>query len=216
MNGQTYYAQSGNMMYGITIDSGYRTTNGKTYLYHFAKVDSVQLPELGTVRMVGGGTLHYFYSKEQMIANGLPMFVNLDSSFSSTSTTPAIVPAWSFNVDSGKNYRITVIAGYQTTALTTGGILGISTTASGSVIGSASGAVTRSASTTEVKIPVTILSGFIKTTKVSAVNLPHYIGLDVIFTCTGSGVFNIVWGSEVNGSPAQLNAGSSLIYQIAN
>lgn len=212
-SGQDFYTFNNGKSYKITIDSAIRTEYGTQYQYYFTKVDSIVEP--GTLRF-GGNTMYYFYSKQDMIDNGLPMFINLDSNFSSTSTTPSIVPGWNIQIDSGKIYRITVIGGYQTTALTTGGILGISTTGTGTVIGSASGAVTRSASTTELKIPITTLAGFIKTTKVSAVNLPHYIGLDLVFTCTGSGTFNIVWGSEVSGSQAQLNAGSTLIYQISN
>lgn len=151
---------------------------------------------------------------------GAPTFINLTSLFSSTSTTPSTVTGWSFAVTSGKTYRITVIADYQTAATTTGGILGISlTTATGTVRGYASGTVVNTAAATELKIPIRTTSGAgstLTTTGVTATNSPHYIGMDITFTCTGSGTFNIVWGTEVNASAAQLNANSTLLYQALN
>lgn len=147
-------------------------------------------------------------------------FVNLANNFSSTSVTPATVTGWSFAVTSGGTYRITVIADYQTAATTTGGILGVSlTTATGTIRGYAMGTITNSAAATDLVIPIRTTSGAgstLTTTAVSVQNSPHYIGLDVTFTCTGTGTFNIVWGSEVAGSAAQLNANSSLIYQALN
>lgn len=152
--------------------------------------------------------------------SGAPTFINLASLFSSTSTTPAVVTGWSFAVTTGKTYRVTVIADYQTAATTTGGILGISlTTATGSVRGFAEGSVSQSAVATELKIPIRATSGTgstLTTTGVSVINSPHYIGLDITFTCTNSGTFNIVWATEVATSAAQLNANSSLIYQALN
>ena len=149
-----------------------------------------------------------------------PTFLNLASNFSSTSVTPAAVTGWSFTVTTGKTYRITVIADYQTAATTTGGILGISlTTATGSVRGYAAGTVVNTAAATELKIPIRTTSGAgstLTTTGVTAINSPHYIGLDITFTCTGSGTFNIVWGTEVAASAAQLNANSTLLYQQLN
>lgn len=149
-----------------------------------------------------------------------PTFLNLVSNFSSTSITPAIVTGWSFAVTTGKTYRITVVADYQTAIITTGGILGISlTTATGSVRGYAYGAVSQSAAATELKIPIRTFSGAgstLTTTGVSVANSPHYIGLDITFTCTGTGTFNIVWGTEIVATAAQLNANSSLIYQVLN
>lgn len=153
-------------------------------------------------------------------AGGGPTFINLAANFSSTSTTPAAVTGWNFTVTTGITYRITVIAGYQTAATTTGGILGVSlTTATGSVRGFAAGSVSQSAVATELKIPIRATSGAgstLTTSGVSVANSPHYIGLDITFTCTGSGTFSIVWGTEVSTSAAQLNQNSSLIYQALN
>lgn len=155
-----------------------------------------------------------------LVVGGAPTFINLAANFSSTSTTPAAVTGWSFAVTTGKTYRITVIADYQTAATTTGGILGISlTTATGSVRGYANGTVSQSAVATELKIPIRATSGAgstLTTSGVSVANSPHYIGLDITFTCTNTGTFNIVWGTEVGSSAAQLNANSSLIYQALN
>ena len=153
--------------------------------------------------------------------SGAPTFINLASNFSSTSTTPATVTGWSFSVTSGVTYRITVIADYQTAATTTGGIIGISLSggAAGSVRGWATGTVVNTAAATELTIPIRATSGAgstLTTTGVTAINSPHYIGLDITFTCTVSGTFNIVWGTEVNASAAQLNQNSSLIYQALN
>lgn len=152
--------------------------------------------------------------------SGAPTFINLASLFSSTSTTPTTVTGWSFAVTNGVTYRITVIASYQTAATTTGGILGISlTTATGTVRGSARGSVVSTAAATELAIPIVATSGAgstLTTTGVTAINSPHYIGMDITFTCTNTGTFNIVWGTEVNASAAQLNANSSLIYQALN
>lgn len=146
--------------------------------------------------------------------------INLASNFSSTSTTPATVTGWSFAVTSGTRYRIEVIADYQTAATTTGGIIGISLTgATGTVRGFARGSVSASAAATELAIPIRATSGTgstLTTTGVSIINTPHFIHLLITFTCTASGTFNIVWGTEVNASAAQLNANSTLTYQPLN
>lgn len=152
--------------------------------------------------------------------SGGPTFINLASNFSSTSTTPATVTGWSFAVTTGKTYRITVIADYQTAATTTGGIIGISlTTATGSVRGYAMGTVVNTAAASDLVIPIRAISGAgstLTTTGVTAASSPHYIGIDITFTCTNTGTFNIVWATEVAASAAQINANSSLIYQALN
>lgn len=149
-----------------------------------------------------------------------PTFLNLANAFSSTSTTPAAVTGWSFAVTSGVTYRIEVIGDYQTAATTTGGIIGISLTgATGSVRGFAKGSVSASAVATELAIPIRATSGAgstLTTSGVSATNTPHFIHLLITFTCTGSGTFNIVWGSEINASASQINQNSTLLYQALN
>lgn len=147
--------------------------------------------------------------------------LNLANNFSSTSVTPATVTGWSFSVTSGKRYRVEVIADYQSAATTTGGIFGISLSggATGTVRGMARGSVSASAAATEQSIPIRATSGAgstLTTTGVSAQNTPHFLYMVITFTCTASGTFNIVWGSEVAGSAAQINANSTLIYQPLN
>lgn len=163
--------------------------------------------------IVGGGNLN-------ISGTVAPTFLNLANNFSSTSTTPATVTGWSFSVINGVTYRIQVIGAYQTAATTTGGILGVSlTTATGTVRGYAMGTIVNTAAASDLIIPIVATSGAgstITTTGVSTINSPHYIGLDIIFICTNSGTFNIVWGTEVNASAAQINAGSALIYQSLN
>lgn len=149
-----------------------------------------------------------------------PTFLNLANNFSSTSTTPAAVTGWTFNVTAGVTYRIEVIADYQTAATTTGGIFGVSLSgATGSIRGYARGSISAAAAATDLAIPIRATSGAgstLTTSGVSASNTPHFINLLVTFTCTGSGTFSIVWGSEVNASAAQINQNSSLIYQALN
>lgn len=178
-----------------------------------------QLVSGTNIKTVNGSSL--LGSGNVAIAGGVaPTFINLAANFSSTSTTPAAVTGWSFPVTNGITYRVEVIADYQTAATTTGGILGISlTNATGSVRGFAQGSVTNSAAASELTIPIRATSGAgstLTTTGVSGANSPHFIYLLVTFTCTGTGTFNIVWGTEVNASAAQLNANSSLIYQSLN
>lgn len=152
--------------------------------------------------------------------SGAPTFITLPNNFSSTSTTPAAVTGWSFAVTSGITYRIQVIGAYQTAATTTGGIIGISLTgATGTVRGSARGAVVSTAAATELVIGIVSTSGAgstLTTTGVTAINSPHAISMDIVFTCTGTGTLNIVWGTEVNASAAQINQNSALIYQALN
>ena len=57
---------------------------------------------------------------------------------------------------------------------------------------------------------------FITTTGVSAINTPHSLRLEVIYTCTASGTLSLQWGSEVAASAAQLNAGSALVVTRLN
>lgn len=154
-------------------------------------------------------------------ANGSPVLLNLSSAFSSIVITPANVTGWSFNVTTGKTYRIEVIADYQTAATTTGGILGIALSggATGSVRGYAAGAISQSAVATELAIPIRTTSGAgssLTTTGVSVINSPHFFTMVITFTCTASGTFNVQWATEVAASAAQLNANSSLIYQVLN
>lgn len=151
----------------------------------------------------------------------LRTMINLASNFSSTSTTVATITGWTFSVTSGNIYRIEVLGDYQSSATTTGGELGInlSGAATGTVKGFARGSVSAAQAATELSIPIRTFSGagsVLITTGVSAINTPHFLHMLIDFTCTGSGTFNIQWGSEVGASAAQINAGSKLTYEILN
>lgn len=169
------------------------------------------------IKTVGGQTL---VGPGNIVTTNSQTFVPLANNFSSSSTTPAAVTGWSFAVTSGVTYRVQVIGAYQTAATTTGGIIGISlTTATGTVRGFARGAVVSTAAATELAIGIIATSGTgstLTTTGVTAINSPHFISMDITFTCTGTGTLNIVWATEINASAAQLNQNSSLIYQALN
>lgn len=187
------------------------TSHTHTGVYQPVLVNQTNIKSVNGNNLLGSGNISI---------SGAPTFINLANNFSSSSTTPAIVTGWSFAVTSGITYRITVIGAYQTAATTTGGILGISlTSATGSVRGYATGTVVSTAAATNLMIPIVATSGAgstLTTTGVTAINSPHYIGLDITFTCTGNGTFNIVWATEVAASASQLNQNSSLIYQALN
>ena len=146
----------------------------------------------------------------------LPKSNFLPNNFTSTSTTPSNVLPLSFNGKAGNVYRVELIADYQTAATTTGCIIGIGTNGSGNVRGFIKGSVSATAVATELSIPLRAFSGAgssLTTTGVSAINTPHSIHLVAVIRCTADGVFGIRFGSEVEGSQAQLNAGSVLIIQ---
>lgn len=146
----------------------------------------------------------------------LPKSSFLSSNFTSTSTTPSNVLPLSFNGKAGNVYRVELIADYQTAATTTGCIIGIGTNGSGNVKGFIKSAVSANAAATELAIPLRSFSGAgssLTTTGVSAINTPHSIHLVAVIRCTADGVFGIRFGSEVEGSQAQLNTGSVLIVQ---
>jgi len=151
-------------------------------------------------------------------------FVNLASDFSSTSATLAPVTGWNFAVTSGKTYRIEIIANYQTAATTTGCSLGVYLSGGGvgTIRGFMEGGLSSSAAATELGIPIRVCTtagatgGGLTTTAVSAINTPTKLYMLVTFTCTTSGTFNVGFATEIGASAAQINANSSLIYQVLN
>jgi len=154
--------------------------------------------------------------KMRLLRSKLPKSNFINSNFTSTSTTPSNVLPLSFNGKAGNVYRVELIADYQTAATTTGCIIGIGTNGSGNVRGFIKGSVSATAAATELSIPLRAFSGAgssLTTTGVSAINTPHSIHLVAVIRCTADGVFGIRFGSEVEGSQAQLNAGSVLIIQ---
>ena len=177
----------------------------------------------GQYLATGGAGANPSYNTLSAVANSLNV-VTLGSAFSSTSVSEATVTGMSFAVTSGKNYSVEVIGLYQTAATTTGGELGFFLTASGAgtITGSAEGAIVSTAAATSLSQQISAIGAAdlansnLITTGVTAINSPHYIKAKVIFQCTVSGTFNVGWASEVAASAAQLNAGSTLIYQQLN
>ena len=148
-------------------------------------------------------------------------FINLDSNFSSSSSTLADVTGWNFSVTSGKTYRIQVIAGYQSSATNTGGTMGIALSggAVGTVRGIMQAAITTTTTAGNLQTVIRTTSGSgssLTSTAVGTIDVPHYFTMDITFTCTTSGTFSIQWATENGGFAAQLNANSSLIYQVLN
>ncbi|HEX8586181.1 MAG TPA: hypothetical protein VF680_17445 [Allosphingosinicella sp.] len=139
----------------------------------------------------------------------------LASNFSSISSVPAAVTGWTFYAVAGKKYRIQVLGAYQSAATTTGGVIKLLATngAAGTFAGQAWGAITTAAAATELGIAITAIGSTLTTTGVSAINSPHYIGMDVGFACTTSGDISVGWATEVAASASQLNAGSMLIIE---
>jgi len=152
-----------------------------------------------------------------------PILIQLSDNVSSTSTTVTGVTDWAIPVTIGKVYRVVINATYQSGATTTGGKLGFyMTSGSGTITGEIKGHITQSAASSPLSITVRTCTtagaagSILTTTAVNPINSPHYIGADIMFTCTETGVLQIGWGSEVNASAAQLNTGSILIYQLLN
>lgn len=142
----------------------------------------------------------------------------LQAAESSTSTTPALVEDaggdWAIPVVLGGVYRVIVIGTYQTAAATTGGKINITaSSATGTINGVAKGGLSASAVATELAQPIGALPFTFTTTAVSAQDTPHHIQMEFVFVCTATGTLEIRWGSEVGSSAAQLNAGSTLIWE---
>ena len=176
-------------------------------------VNQTNIKSINGTSLLGSGNI--------AIAGAGPTFIPLAQNFVSTSTTPAAVTGWSFAVTAGVTYLIEVIGAFQTSATTTGCVIGISLTggATGTVRGVAEGTIVNTAAASSLAIPIVATSGAgstLTTTGTSAIGAPHYVGMRLTFTCTVSGTFNIVWATEVNASGSQLNANSSLTYQALN
>lgn len=152
-------------------------------------------------------------------AIGLPTFYTLTSELSVNSTTLTDVNDWSFSVTSGYQYRIQIIAAYMTATATTGGEIAIYclNSASGTIRGYWEGGVSNATVATELKAPVYAIGASnaagskIITSAVSSTTGDHYIGGDMVFTCTASGTVRIQWASEVAASAAMLRKNSALI-----
>lgn len=147
----------------------------------------------------------------------------LAAALSSTVTTATLITdgttPWQHAVTAGKSYRFTIFGAYQTVATTTGAKLAVSSSggAVGTIAGEAWGAIAQAAAATGLTATVYSYAGaagsFILTTGVSVIDSPHNIGMDFVFNCTTSGTLAFYWYTEVAGSAAQLNAGSTLLIE---
>ena len=145
------------------------------------------------------------------------------SNFSNSTTTQTAVTGWNFAVTSGKTYRIEIIGAYQTAALTTGGTIGLYLTSGvGTIRGNIEMDIAQTAVATGLKTPIRTCTTLgaagssLTSTAVGVINSPHGVYLIATFTCTTSGTLQVGWASEVAASAAQLNANSTLLYQLLN
>lgn len=81
-----------------------------------------------------------------------------------------------------------------------------------------SGAVTSAIGASEEKILINsiqttmgVASSSITISSINATNTPHFLGADLIFTCTTSGTFSFCFASEVNLEGSTLSSGSSIV-----
>lgn len=149
-----------------------------------------------------------------------PVVLTVSANVTTTSNALSDVSYWQFSVVAGRKYKVHIVASHQTLATTTGLKLAVYlSTGSGSIVGYMEGGLSALAVATEIKIPITAIGtsnlagSFLLTTGESAINTKHYIGGNLVFTCTTSGTFKFQIASEINASGAQLNAGSVIIIE---
>ena len=154
--------------------------------------------------------------------NTLRTSIALTTPFVNTTNVAADVTGWTMPVTTGKQYRIEIIADYQTAATTTGCVLMFNlASGTGTIKGSLQGAIANTSTivgvATDLTKTITAVTGTansgIQTSGVSAINTPHFLGGTVVFQCTASGTLNLRFASEVTNSSAQLNKGSILLVE---
>ncbi len=166
----------------------------------------------GTTIPIGGSTTFTTPAQTTITAA-------LGTPYINTTITRTTVSGWTFAVTAGKNYRVEIIASYQTAVVTTGGSIGfILSSGTGTIRGIMNGEIAQTTVATGVRTTIraidatnTTAGSFMTTTGVGVINSPHYIGGILAFTCTTSGVFEVQFASEVAASSAQLNTGSLLL-----
>lgn len=137
----------------------------------------------------------------------------------STSDVLADISGWNFPVTAGKNYRIEIIAGFQTAATTTGGSIGVRTSAAntGVIRGFTQADVTNATAASGLKkVMYDVSNTYVFTarmtsTGVAAQNAEHSWHLLINFKCNNTGTFYVGWSSEVNTSAATLKQDSVLL-----
>lgn len=158
------------------------------------------------------------------LKQNLDQLVVLPSNFVRTSNLLADVTGMTVNLTAGKKYVISLHTKIQTVSTTTGVAFAfIMPTGSINVFGSLKGLISQGTANTELHstihtIGITggVLGSFILTTGVGAANTPHYVGGDLYVDCITTGQLRLQFSSEVNGSSAQVNAGSILIVKTLN
>lgn len=150
----------------------------------------------------------------------------LGSNSASSVVTRANVSGLSFSTLAGKRYKIEIIGDYQTAPLaTTGGSLGfVMSSGTATIKGLASmevsiatpNALGLSKSITAINTTNTTAGSFITSTGVNLASQPHNLYANLVLTCLTTGVFQVQWGSEVAGSVATLNKGTTMIVTQLN
>ena len=144
-------------------------------------------------------------------------FKVLPADVTSNVTVRSTVADFNFNVTAGKTYVVDFIGCYNTSVVTTGGSLGLTTNGTMTVKGKIEADISASPVSTGLKAPlyainnVAVTAGsFLTSTGVSAINTPHSFTFTCTLAVTVSGTVNLQWGSEVALTNAVLMAGSLL------
>ena len=174
---------------------------------------------------VADGNVAY---NKQLVANSLgefgwtpytptPPVVRLTSDYISSSTTRTTIPNFNFTVEAGKVYRVKVFGAYKTAAATTGGSIGLVLTGggAGTIFGTAKMNIVATMTVPPEQViraisDVNTLAGSFATSTGLTAGAVGGVDLQIIFSCTTSGVLNIQWGSEIANSKATLLANSIL------
>ena len=159
----------------------------------------------------GGGSVRTIYRLASVHSNNTVTPTTIGSTGADTD--------WVHTLVANKVYRFTVLATYQTAALTTGGrmnLLGAGGLA-GSVAGMMWGGIQQAAAASTLEVPIWSFANgtgaFLLTTAVAPINSPHVWGADFVFVCTTGGTLALQWASEVATSAAQLNIGAVLMVE---
>lgn len=146
----------------------------------------------------------------------------ITSNFTRNSSTLADISQWTFPVESGKYYYITILGLYRSSTANNGARLGVYLpSGSGNISGYLQGDISATAAATGLRVPISSIgtsnnTNSILTTGVSSTTISHYIGGYLFFICTSNGEFRCQWASETNGSTSTLMANSAMIVNRLN
>lgn len=147
--------------------------------------------------------------------------IELTTNYTTTSTTRANIPEFVFNIEAGKEYKITLFLNFQTVATTTGVSFGfITPTGTANVTGFLNLDITQTFGATNfqgniraISSSKTLAGSFNTSTGVSVINSPHTGYSEILLKCITSGTFQVQFGSEVAGSTSQLNIISTMLIE---